>query len=68
MILRNKELIEILQKHPPELPIIITRMGKGDDFGVEANDIEVREGAYFGNYDTHEEFEEDQKFLRVGVC
>ncbi len=66
-MLRNKDLVEILKKHDPELPLIINRDAKGDDYGVDAEDVGVQEGAYFGNYDPGEKFDEDQEFLRIGI-
>jgi len=66
-VLRNRELIEILQKHDPELPIIVTRDGNACDYGIDVEDVRVQEGAYFGNYDCDEEFDEDQEFLRIAL-
>ena len=67
-MLKNKDLVKILLKHDPELPLKITRDGNGCDYGIDAEDIEVTDGGYFGNYDCDEEFDnEEQKFLRIGL-
>jgi len=66
-MLRNKDLVKLLQAQDPELPLVITRDGKSCEYGLEAEDVYVLDGAYFGNYDTKEKFDEDQKFLRIGI-
>lgn len=65
-MLRNKELSELLQKYP-DLPVVVKRDGKNHDYGIDVEDIGIQEGAYFGNYDCDEEFDEDQKFLRIAI-
>ena len=68
MKMRVKHLVEILLQQDQELPLIVMRDSKGDHFGLDSEDVEVVDGAYFGN-DLHsrEDFESDENFLLIGI-
>jgi hypothetical protein len=66
-MLRNKELIKLLQNFDPDLPVIIHKVGKGDDYGLTEEDVQIVGGAYFGNFDTNEKFPKNQNFIQIGM-
>jgi|GEM_PF-5570377 len=69
MLLRNKDLIELLKRHDPELHLVITRDGKGHEYGINKDYVEEIDHAYFGNDpESEQEFKGDDKFLRIGLC
>jgi hypothetical protein len=62
------ELIKILEKHPKDMPCIITDGGKDHQYGVNAKDIEQTDYAYFGNdSDAEEAFGEQPWYLNIGT-
>jgi hypothetical protein len=66
--LRLKDLIKILEKYDENLPVVITREGKGDQYGILKTDIKIIKHAYFGNDDADESFPNDEDFLNIGSC
>lgn len=68
MVLRNEQLIKILQQYDKDLPIIIFKDGKCQDHTINDSDVAIVDGAYFGNdYNDTSEFDDDKKFLRIAV-
>jgi hypothetical protein len=57
--LRNKDLQEILKQFPDDMPLVVTRVGKGHQYAITREDIEVTTSAYFGNCNVGKEFFHD---------
>lgn len=74
-VLTVDELVEILNQYDGNLPCVITRGGKGHQYGIKLQDIKIIDGAYFGNDNESDvQFpcedsdgnEIDYKFLNIG--
>ena len=70
-VLRVGELKKILDQFDDDLPLIVTNDRKGDDFGVVAENIIIKTGAYFGNdmnaWDEFDTEDDEQQYVRLGI-
>lgn len=66
--MRVGDLYDELAKYDRNLPIIVLKDGKGDDISLSLTDVEIVDGAYFGNdLEGLRDFAEDSEFLRIGI-
>ena len=64
--LRVRDLKIILEDFDDNLPVVVTREGKGHDYGIVNDDICIIEDGYFGNDpEAWDAFENDKEFLQL---
>ena len=66
--MRAGDMIEILSKYDPNIPLIVTHFGKDHQYGVQLKHIHTTNYAYFANDSDAEEAIGDEKvFLQIGA-